>query len=170
MNSNYQAHGRISLLIRTVFNLLIIVQPIISFSSKLIHSHVRPDHKNQYQSIPIFHLNKCPVRIQTSLTSLSATAAATPMSYSDGDTAKEMSFRRRMREIALGRERRSTSKSILPSNKQSNRSRVRTVETIEEYKKNVGDERNKITVVRFFATWCKVCICINLISLLFQGF
>jgi len=34
---------------------------------------------------------------------------------------------------------------------------IKMVETLQEYKAVVGDEREKIIVVRFFATWCKAC-------------
>ncbi|KAL9178943.1 hypothetical protein ACHAXT_011916 [Thalassiosira profunda] len=34
---------------------------------------------------------------------------------------------------------------------------IRTVETLEEYKELMDEERGKVIVVRFFATWCKAC-------------
>lgn len=154
MKSSYQMPRGISI-IHTLFQFLILIQPIISFTSNSIQSHVRHD-SNESHFISSFH-NKCRIRIQNSLIELSATTAATPMSYSDGDTAKRMSFHKRMRDIALRREKRPSKSISMPPKKQSNRSRVITVESIEEYKKVVGDERNKITVVRFFATWCKSC-------------
>ena len=42
-----------------------------------------------------------------------------------------------------------SSDSKLPKN-------VKVVKTLDEYKKVVGDERDRIVVVRFFAPWCKV--------------
>jgi len=35
-------------------------------------------------------------------------------------------------------------------------SNVKVVHTLEDYKMAVGDERDKLVVVRFYATWCKV--------------
>ncbi|KAL7536565.1 hypothetical protein ACHAXR_007242, partial [Thalassiosira sp. AJA248-18] len=34
---------------------------------------------------------------------------------------------------------------------------LRTVSTLEEYKEVLDEEKGKIVVVRFFATWCKAC-------------
>jgi thiol-disulfide isomerase/thioredoxin len=34
---------------------------------------------------------------------------------------------------------------------------LKTVHTLEEYKKAMDEEHGKIVVVRFFATWCKAC-------------
>jgi len=34
---------------------------------------------------------------------------------------------------------------------------IRTVHTLEEYKAALDEERGKIVVARFFATWCKAC-------------
>ena len=64
------------------------------------------------------------------------------------------SFEERMRDLVMGG-RTTTAKptgssdSKLPKN-------VKVVKTLDEYKKVVGDERDRIVVVRFFAPWCKV--------------
>lgn len=34
---------------------------------------------------------------------------------------------------------------------------VRTVETLEEFKIAITDESSKVVVVRFYATWCRMC-------------
>ncbi|EED89478.1 hypothetical protein THAPSDRAFT_263903, partial [Thalassiosira pseudonana CCMP1335] len=34
---------------------------------------------------------------------------------------------------------------------------LKTVNTLGEYKEALDEERGKIVVVRFFATWCKAC-------------
>jgi len=42
-------------------------------------------------------------------------------------------------------------------NKSTKQDIVQTVSTLEEYKEVVADERDKLVVVRFFASWCKAC-------------
>ena len=69
---------------------------------------------------------------------------------------QEKSFEQRMRDMVLGpattRSSTSTaaqpSRRILPPN-------VQTVETLQDYKRVVGDEREKIVAVRFYASYCK---------------
>lgn len=71
-------------------------------------------------------------------------------------------FQRRMRDtmvtddssrrsISQHSKRRSrANQSIIPAN-------YCVVRTLQEFKEIVADEEEKIVVVRFFATWCKVC-------------
>ena len=65
------------------------------------------------------------------------------------------SFEERMREMVNGGRKKSTgsttvdNESKLPTN-------VKIVKTLEEYRRVVGGERDRIVVVRFFAPWCKV--------------
>lgn len=61
------------------------------------------------------------------------------------------SFHQRMRNIVVN-----------PQKKKRNIGQVRpdnlfVANTLEDYKLLVGDETDKIVVVRFFATWCKAC-------------
>jgi thiol-disulfide isomerase/thioredoxin len=67
-------------------------------------------------------------------------------------TSSSPNFGGRMRDLVLERQnaQKQAPKKKLPSN-------VYTVETLEEYKKVVGDETNKVVCVRFFARWCKAC-------------
>lgn len=70
-------------------------------------------------------------------------------------------FEERMRDMVLGPRQRAAAptateqrrvvkqRSVLPPN-------VQTIESLEEYKHVVGDEREKIVAVRFYATYCKV--------------
>ena len=49
---------------------------------------------------------------------------------------------------------------ILRRNNKSTKTKeniVQTVTTLEEYKEVVADEKDKLVVVRFFASWCKAC-------------
>lgn len=89
---------------------------------------------------------------------LSASAMEVPnrLSYNEGEPNMS-AFERRMRGIVLGRENKSPSPIKKKRNGSERPPNVRTVETLEEYKKFVGEEREKIVVVRFFATWCKSC-------------
>jgi hypothetical protein len=65
------------------------------------------------------------------------------------------SFESRMRDLVLGTPKPKTKAPpaegarTLPSN-------VFTVETLEDYKKVVGDEKEKLVAVRFHAPWCRV--------------
>jgi thiol-disulfide isomerase/thioredoxin len=83
------------------------------------------------------------------------------------------SFGQRMRDIVFRRQqqrqrRRDTSKTENADvatplrrglNKDSNRrpANVMVVNTLEEYKQHVAEVKDKIVVVRFYATWCKAC-------------
>jgi thiol-disulfide isomerase/thioredoxin len=69
------------------------------------------------------------------------------------------SFEQRMRDMVLGKPKvdphfsafsRSSVKRTLPPN-------LQVIETLQKYKTVVGDERQKIVVVRFYATYCKAC-------------
>ena len=51
----------------------------------------------------------------------------------------------------------SNNRDVLPDN-------LIVVNTLPQYKAAVGDEAEKICVVRFFAPWCKVCIYVMGIS------
>ena len=95
--------------------------------------------------------------------SLNAEAEAEAASSSYNNKKKEkkpnrISFEERMRGIALGRKRRlKIEKEPNLNGSKTNRPRnLQVVETLDEYKKIVGEEKEKLTVVRFFATWCKV--------------
>lgn len=81
------------------------------------------------------------------------------------------SFGRRMRDLVFRRNARgkttqnandTVNTEVAPrSNRKSARNRrpsnVIAVNTLEEYKKVVADEKEKLVVVRFYATWCKAC-------------
>ena len=75
------------------------------------------------------------------------------------------SFEQRMRDMVLGTPP-ATSIRIAPTvpaiaqeQQQQHRAlprNVLTIETLQDYKRVVGDEREKIVAVRFYATYCKV--------------
>jgi len=56
---------------------------------------------------------------------------------------------RRTSENEPRRKRKRADKEVL--------SLVTRVQTLQEYKEVVAEEKNKVTVVRFYATWCKAC-------------
>lgn len=91
---------------------------------------------------------------QTSSTSAKA-------SYAGTLSIPAPSFEERMRKAVLGSP---ISKSNIqrPGSRSTSRqghlpSNVQTIETLQEYKRVVGDEREKIVAVRFFASYCKAC-------------
>lgn len=77
-------------------------------------------------------------------------------SSSRNDASRMTDFQRRMRGlvrrggVAGGRRTAGQRASDKPKN-------LRTVYTLEQYKEALDEDRDKIVVVRFFATWCKAC-------------
>jgi len=68
--------------------------------------------------------------------------------------SNEMSdFQRRMRKL-VQRDNKKAERSGKPAGSPPN---FHVVRTLEEYKRVVGDEEEKIVAVRFYAPWCKAC-------------
>lgn len=64
---------------------------------------------------------------------------------------REMSdFEKRMRKLVQKDAQKPRRNSKVPIN-------LKQVKTLQEYKKVVGDEREMLVVVRFYAPWCKAC-------------
>jgi thiol:disulfide interchange protein len=57
-----------------------------------------------------------------------------------------------MRDMVLTNDNKKKARQT-PSNLPSN---VKMVTSLEEYKKLVGEETDKVVVARFYAPWCKV--------------
>jgi len=69
----------------------------------------------------------------------------------------EMSdFQKRMRKLVVGKPASATEKNRMRRNKNTPEN-LRIVETLEEYKKVIKGNNDKIVVVRFYAPWCKAC-------------
>ena len=68
--------------------------------------------------------------------------------------SKPKSFEDRMRDLVMG----GRTNAAIPSENSDSKlpKNVKVVKTLDEYKKVVGGERDRIVVVRFFAPWCKV--------------
>jgi hypothetical protein len=70
-------------------------------------------------------------------------------------------FEQRMRDLVLGtpqlQQRRNTGTSTVQNRLRHRPHNVQLIETLQQYKSVVGDERHKIVAVRFYATYCKVC-------------
>lgn len=79
-----------------------------------------------------------------------ATAASPPSRSRTSD------FQRRMRNLVTRENNRSKPKRQ-GVQKDPRPDNVRVARTLESYKTLVGDERQKLVVVRFYATWCKSC-------------
>jgi thioredoxin-like negative regulator of GroEL len=58
-----------------------------------------------------------------------------------------------MRDMVLTNDNKKKTRQT-PSNLPSN---VKMVTSLQEYKKVVGEETEKLVVARFYAPWCKVC-------------
>jgi len=69
------------------------------------------------------------------------------------------SFEDRMRTLVQKpvSDRRSSSNDHTTNGKNSMPPNLQVVSTLEEYKVAVGDEKERLVVVRFFAPWCKAC-------------
>uniref|UniRef100_A0A7S4T142 Thioredoxin domain-containing protein n=1 Tax=Ditylum brightwellii TaxID=49249 RepID=A0A7S4T142_9STRA len=113
-------------------------QPYVN--RKLFYSHLdRYSYRNQ----------------QTNLSRINSATIDPPRAYG-GDSSDMSSFQKKMLERMTGKKLTTTRRSKrirtvkLPPN-------VQTVRTLEEYKKVVAGEKDRLVVVRFFATWCKAC-------------
>lgn len=144
--------------------------PAFTFSTVSTPASISSLRNNQMQMPMNSIQSSLPSQFQFQF-QLNAIAEAMPssqMSSSDNSNRKKkpMSFEERMRELAL---RRSTTPARIsgpPSRRQRTSTSTSTqnarpanlllVETLEDYKQVVGEENQQITVVRFFATWCKV--------------
>jgi hypothetical protein len=70
-----------------------------------------------------------------------------------------VSFERRMRDLVLAssQQQRLPARTLdAPTTTTTRPTNVVPIETLQEYKTVVGDERNKVVVVRFHASYCKV--------------
>jgi thiol-disulfide isomerase/thioredoxin len=88
-----------------------------------------------------------------------AGALSAPLPIS-GASRMTQSFERRMRDLVLGGKdvvRRSSTVAPTATNTRKLPSNVLTVESLQDYKKVVADEPEKMVAVRFYAPWCKAC-------------
>lgn len=67
--------------------------------------------------------------------------------------AQKSSFEDRMRSVLIGDRKREAAKKEAKKKLPEN---IKIVTTLDEYKNVVGNEKDRIVVVRFFARWCKV--------------
>ena len=70
---------------------------------------------------------------------------------------RRTSFEQRMRNLVLPNKKNSQAKA-LNSSARRRPANVLHVETLQDYKKVVGDETEKVVAVRFYATYCKVSV------------
>lgn len=77
-------------------------------------------------------------------------------SVPDEESSIRSNFDKRMRDLVFGKKER-----LAPSPRRRSGGKrpenIRTVESLQEYKAVVANEKERIVVVRFFATWCKAC-------------
>eukprot|EP00568_Trieres_chinensis_P013806 CAMPEP_0183296288 /NCGR_PEP_ID=MMETSP0160_2-20130417/3910_1 /TAXON_ID=2839 ORGANISM="Odontella Sinensis, Strain Grunow 1884" /NCGR_SAMPLE_ID=MMETSP0160_2 /ASSEMBLY_ACC=CAM_ASM_000250 /LENGTH=290 /DNA_ID=CAMNT_0025457889 /DNA_START=168 /DNA_END=1041 /DNA_ORIENTATION=- len=92
------------------------------------------------------------------MSSIALEPASSSRRARSGVKSRVSDFQDRMRRLVTerggGGRKRSASSNVksrsLPRN-------VLTVDSLEEYRRVVGEENDKIVVVRFYATWCKAC-------------
>jgi hypothetical protein len=97
--------------------------------------------------------------------SKSSHAASVALPTSESSISQGVqSFERRMRDLVLGTQKHNqqevqhTSDSSNMITDTRTPSHVKVIQSLQEYKEIVGDEREKLVVVRFFASYCKVGI------------
>jgi hypothetical protein len=133
--------------------------PVQTSVSKLLRSQRVPLKKDWRESPESSSLSSSPPSRGLTSKNASAGSLMAPFELTSlmPSVATPPSFESRMRDLMLrNREKRNDfvenqrgSSSLLPTN-------VQVVESLQEYKAVVGDERNKVVAVRFFAPWCKV--------------
>ena len=77
--------------------------------------------------------------------------AIAPERSSPSTSSTGSAFERRMRELALGAQNK-----ILREKEVQRPANVHVVESLQDYKRVVGEEKDRVVVVRFHATWCRV--------------
>ena len=93
------------------------------------------------------YMNSAPVAERpTIIDRPSITTADTISAVTTQQNNPSSDFRRRMRSLVKRRQQNDGK----PTN-------IRTANTLVEYKNVLDENRDKIVVVRFYATWCKVC-------------
>lgn len=108
--------------------------------------------------------------LSSSWKSSHAVGFALPLPDCKSASGGVISFERRMRELVLGRQRKQSDIGpIQDQHRNQERERYDSVEShlapsnvvvinsLEEYKRIVGDERKLMVVARFFASYCKAC-------------
>jgi len=87
------------------------------------------------------------------------------------EDSSSSSFEQRMRKLALSAQNNQLKSSLVSKKKNASRQRLKkkkkknsgkpsyinTIHTLQEYKREVADEHDKIVVVRFYAEWCRAC-------------
>jgi thiol-disulfide isomerase/thioredoxin len=116
--------------------------PVQSSVSKIRSSRLsNPSNKSETQQPPARQSSK-----------QQAAAAASLITSPTSSSSPSSSFEGRMRGLVLGRRSKQEPKKnrVLPPN-------VCSVETLQDYKRVVGEESSKLVCVRFYAPWCKAC-------------
>jgi len=116
------------------------------------NSHLCTPNNQIYTNAFTIRRNKIDINTSSSITSRRMSTAVLDAPTPNPSAS---SFHQRMRNIVVAppkkRIRRTKKKSVLrPDN-------LFVANTLDDYKLLVGDETDKIVVVRFFATWCKAC-------------
>eukprot|EP00562_Extubocellulus_spinifer_P019510 CAMPEP_0178588072 /NCGR_PEP_ID=MMETSP0697-20121206/26819_1 /TAXON_ID=265572 /ORGANISM="Extubocellulus spinifer, Strain CCMP396" /LENGTH=298 /DNA_ID=CAMNT_0020224359 /DNA_START=84 /DNA_END=980 /DNA_ORIENTATION=- len=109
-----------------------------SSSGYTLHRRENNEHKHTLPSAELF---------------MSSAAVASAERPSQGSRMSD--FQKRMRNIVVNDSIRSKESTV--GGKNGRPSNVKVVHTLNDYKVAVGNERDKVVVVRFYATWCKAC-------------
>jgi len=77
----------------------------------------------------------------------------------ESDQLSEMSdFQRRMRRLVTETDdRKKVRKSSKRNNGKGRPDNFQIIDTLEDYRNVIGNNQGKLTVVRFYAPWCKAC-------------
>jgi thiol-disulfide isomerase/thioredoxin len=117
--------------------------PVHPSVSKIRSSRLSMLNNPETQQAPARRSSTQQAAAASNLVTSTTTSSSSPTSSS---------FEGRMRGLVFGRRSKQEQQKnrILPPN-------VFTVETLQDYKRVVGEESSKLVCVRFFAPWCKAC-------------
>lgn len=127
-------------------SLYMIIATIINMTA--VESYVHP----QIQSI-------CRQRVQRESMNVNTLALEMSTGTLDAQRSNEMSdFQRRMRNLVTDADDQKRAKrSFKQKLKKRGPPNFQVIDTLEDYKKVVGGNKDKLIVVRFYAPWCKAC-------------
>ena len=91
-------------------------------------------------------MNSAPVAERPTIIDRPSITTSVDASVTTQQNNPSSDFRRRMKSLVKRRQQ----NDAKPTN-------IRTANTLIEYKNVLDENKDKIIVVRFYATWCKVC-------------
>eukprot|EP00571_Detonula_confervacea_P011122 CAMPEP_0172306924 /NCGR_PEP_ID=MMETSP1058-20130122/7887_1 /TAXON_ID=83371 /ORGANISM="Detonula confervacea, Strain CCMP 353" /LENGTH=276 /DNA_ID=CAMNT_0013018965 /DNA_START=364 /DNA_END=1194 /DNA_ORIENTATION=+ len=123
-----------------------------AFSSPVVHA----SHRISSFSNSLSNENTRNTEQKTRPRGFYMSAVAEPPAQSNSSAPRMTDFQRRMKGL-IKRGGAATGRRAVGQRATGKPTNLRTVQTLEEYKEVLDENRGKIVVARFFATWCKAC-------------